>query len=96
MVKKFFFKDGYALPRRLFKRDLLDLYVPSRPLRVVVNPENGLYSCSLRGRFGDVLIMCSSADKLISVVRDCYRETVSAKFLNNDFYKSLTYIFVNV
>lgn len=96
MVKKFFFKDGYALPRRLFKCDLFDLYVPSRPIRVVVNPENGLYSCSLRGRLGDALIMCSSADKLISVVRDCYRETVSAKFFNNDFYKSLTYIFVNV
>lgn len=96
MVKKFFFKDGYALPRRLFKRDLLDLYVPSRPLRVVFNPETAYFYCYLRGRLGDVLIMCSSADKLMSVVRDCYRETVSAKFLNNDFYKSLTYIFVNV
>lgn len=96
MVKKFFFKNGFALPRRLFKYDLLDLYVPSRPLRVVVNPENGLYNCSLRGRLGDVLIMSSSADKLISVVRDCYRETVSARILGNDFYKSLTFIFVNV
>lgn len=96
MVRKFFFKHGYATPRRFFKRDLLDLYVPSRPLPVVVNPENGLYSCSLRGRIGDFLIMCSSADKLMSVVRDFFLETVSAKFLNNDFYNSLSFIFVNV
>lgn len=96
MVKKFFLKNGYAFPRRLFKYDLIDLYIPVRPIRVVVCPETGLYLCTLRGRSGDVLIKSSSVDKLFSVVRDCYRGSYSAQFRDNRFYLSLTYIFSNV
>lgn len=95
MVKKFFFKDGSAAPRRLFKYDLLDLFVPKRGIHVVVCPKTGLYLCTLFGRSGDVLIKCSSADKLISVVRDCFRVSSASRLYNNDFYKSLTFIFVN-
>lgn len=96
MVKKFFLKKGSAAPRRLFKSDLLDLYVPKRPIPVVVCPTTGLYFCSLFGRSGDVLIKSSSADKLISVVRDCFRESFASRLYNNDFYNSLTFIFYNV
>lgn len=96
MLKKFFLKNGSAAPRRLFKYDLFELYVPVRPIRVVVCPKTGLYLCTLRGRLGDVLIKSSSADKLICVARDCYRETTAARLYDNDFYNSLTFIFVNV
>lgn len=95
MVKKFFFKNGIN-PRRLFKSDLTTLHIPCNPLRVIIDPENGLFCCSLRGANGDVLIMSSSADKLISVVRDCYRETFASRLYGNEFYNSLTFIFVNV
>lgn len=95
MVKKFFFKNGSAVPRRLFKYDLLGLFVPKRGIHVEVCPATGMYLCTLIGRSGDVFIQSSSADKLISVVRDCFRESSAARFFNNDFYKSLTFIFVN-
>lgn len=94
MVKKVFFKNGIT-PRRLFKSDLLSLHVV-RSIRVVVDSETGLYSCSLIGAKGDVLVISSSADKLISVIRDCYRCSFAARLFNNDFYKSLTFTFVNV
>lgn len=96
MVKKFFLKNGSAVPRRMFKYDLFELFVPTRPIRVVVCPKTGLYLCTLRGRLGDVLIKASSADKLISVVRDCYCVFNESRCLNNKFYLSLTYIFTNV
>ena len=96
MLKKCFLKNGCAKPRRMFIYDLYELYVPVRPIRVVVCPVSGLYLCTLRGRLGDVLIRSSSADKLICVVRDCYRETNAARLYNNEFYNSLTFIFVNV
>lgn len=96
MVKKFFLKNGFAAPRRLFKYDLLDLFVPKRGIHVSVCPTTGLYLCTLSGRSGDVLIKSSSADKLISVVRDCFRQSSAARLYNNDFYNSLTFIFVNV
>lgn len=95
MVKKFFFKNGIN-PRRLFKRDLITLHFPTNSLRVTVDSNNGLYCCSLRGANGDVLIMSSSADILISVVRDCYRESFASRLYGNDFYNSLTFIFCNV
>ena len=95
MVKKFFFKDGVN-PRRLFKRDLINLHIPNRSIRVVVDSESGLYSCTLFGAKGDVLIMSSSVDKLISVVKDCYRCSFVCRLFNNNFYNSLTFIFVNV
>ena len=94
MVKKFFFKNGSAAPRRLFKYDLLGLFVPKCGINVVCS-EPGLYLCTLFGRTGDVLIKSSSADKLISVVRDCFRGSSAARLYNNDFYNSLTFIFVN-
>lgn len=96
MLKKIFFKNGFGVPRRMFKYDLYELFIPKRPLRVTVDNKNGLYCCSLRGAKGDVLIMSSSADKLISVVRDCYRETYSSRLYDNDFYNSLTFMFCNV
>lgn len=96
MLKKYFLKYGSATPRRLFKYDLFELYVPVRPIRVVVCPKTGLYLCTLRGLLGDVLLKSSSIDKLIRVVRDCYRETTAARLFNNEFYNSLTFIFVNV
>ena len=95
MVKKFFLKDGVN-PRRLFKNDLFNLHIPNRSIRVVVDSESGLYSCSLFGAKGDVLIMSSSADKLISVVKDCYRCSFVCRLFNNNFYNSLTFIFSNV
>lgn len=96
MLKKFFLKNGCAAPRRMFKYDLLELYVPVRPIRVVVCPKSGLYLCTLRGRLGDVLIRSSSVDKLISVVRDCYRQTTAARLYDNDFYNSLNFFFSNI
>lgn len=96
MLMKFFLKNGCVKPRRLFKYDLSELYVPVRPIRVFFCPVSGLYLCTLRGRLGDVLIGSSSADKLICVVRDCYRETNAACLYDNEFYNSLTFIFVNV
>lgn len=96
MVKKIFFKNGFASPRRMFKYDLYELYIPKRPIHVVVCPETGLYMCTLLGRTGDVLVKSSSADKLMSVVRDCYRETYASRLYDNDFYNSLTFIFCNV
>lgn len=95
MVKKFFFKNGSSAPRRLFKYDLLGLFVPNRPIHVVVCPNTGFYMCTLFGRSGDVLIKSSSADKIISVARDCLRESNASRLYNNDFYNSLTFIFVN-
>lgn len=95
MVKKFFFKDGIN-PRRLFKSDLVNIHIPTQPLCVIVDPNNGLYCCSLRGSNGDVLIMSSSADKLMDVVRNCYRFSLAAQLFNDDFYLSLTYTFKNV
>lgn len=96
MLKKFFLKNGFAKPRRLFKYDLYELYVPVRPIRVVVCSVSGLYLCTLRGRLGDVLIRSSSVDKLICAARDCYRETTAARLYNNEFYNSLTFILFNV
>lgn len=96
MIKKVFFKNGCAAPRRLFKYDLFELYVPKRPICVRVCPVSGLFFCSLIGRTGNVFIKCSSADKLMSVVRCCYRETFASRLYNNDFYNSLTFEFVNV
>lgn len=96
MLKKYFLKNGSAVPRRLFKYDLSELYVPVRPIRVVVCPKTGLYICTLRGRLGDVLLKSSSVDRLISVVRDCYRESTDVRLYNNLFYNSLTFIVVNL
>lgn len=96
MLKKFFLKNGFAAPRRLFKYDLFELYVPVRPIRVVVCPKTGLYLCTLRGHLGDVLLKSSSADKLICAARDCYRVTAAVRLGNNGFYYSLSFIFVNV
>ena len=96
MVKKFFFKKGSSAPRRLFKFDLVGLYVPKGGIRVFICSTSGLFYCSLFGSSGYILIKASSADKLISVVRDCYRESFASRLYNNDFYNSLTFIFVNV
>lgn len=83
MVRKFFIKQNLTV-RRLLRSDLLGLKYPYHPVQISLSSVSGLFVCSLFTTKGDVHLQASSLDKLMSLVRDCYRDSFLFKLDNFD------------